>query len=79
MHNVWGKESGEELPRRWLETSKDHFIGAVVNRSHAADRLRKLGLDVSVRAMPATAGFSSRVAGQVRHGKLEQSVQKSEV
>lgn len=56
---------------------EDHFIGAVANRSHAAERSRKPGLDVSFRAMPATGGFSSWFVGKVRCGKLDQSVWKS--
>lgn len=72
-----GKGEAGGVTREVGRKQEDHFIGAVVNRSHAAERSRKPGLDVSFRDIPATGGFSSRFVGKVRCGKLDQSVWKS--
>lgn len=72
-----GEGEAGGVTREVARKREDHFIGAVANRSHAAERSRKPGLDVSFRAMPATGGFSSWFVGKVRCGKLDQSVWKS--
>lgn len=74
---VSGEGEAGGVTREVDRKREDHFIGAAANRSHAAERSRKPGLDVSFRAMPATGGFSSWFVGKVRCGKLDQSVWKS--
>lgn len=56
---VGREESGRSYQGGGWKPGKGHFLRALVNTSHAAEKWRNAGLDAPLRALPALVAFAA--------------------